>query len=157
EGEQQDYGMRIYDPRIGKFLSVDPLTKSYPWYSPYQFAGNKPIWAIDLDGAEEWMERQVERDLRDIQTGKITVKQLEERVNARARIGAVEGFGLGLAAIEVFVTKGWITRVLIASEFLGAFEHNRAKTPEGRAAQDQRSKEALADAFINWGAGRMIG
>ncbi|WP_315819572.1 RHS repeat-associated core domain-containing protein [Paraflavitalea speifideaquila] len=49
---QQDYGMRIYDPRIGKFLSVDPLTKNYPWYTPYQFAGNTPIQAIDLDGAE---------------------------------------------------------------------------------------------------------
>lgn len=52
-GNQQDYGMRIYDPRIGKFLSVDPLTNSYPWYTPYQFAGNKPIMAVDLDGAEE--------------------------------------------------------------------------------------------------------
>jgi len=36
-------------------LSVDPLTQSYPWYTPYQFAGNKPIWAIDLDGLEEWI------------------------------------------------------------------------------------------------------
>jgi hypothetical protein len=53
EGNQQDYGMRVYDPRIGKFLSVDPLTEKYPWYTPYQFAGNKPIWATDLDGAEE--------------------------------------------------------------------------------------------------------
>jgi len=49
----QDYGMRISDARIGKFLSVDPLTKSYPWYTPYQFAGNKPISCIDLDGLEE--------------------------------------------------------------------------------------------------------
>ena len=52
-GNQQDYGMRIYDPRIGKFLSVDPLTKDYPWYTPFQFAGNKPIQFIDLDGLEE--------------------------------------------------------------------------------------------------------
>ena len=52
-GNQQDYGMRIYDTRLGKFLSVDPLTKTYPWYTPYQFAGNKPIWATDLDGLEE--------------------------------------------------------------------------------------------------------
>ena len=35
-----------------RFLSVDPLTKKYPWYTPYQFAGNTPIWAIDLDGLE---------------------------------------------------------------------------------------------------------
>ncbi len=48
-----DYGFRIYNPGIGKFLSVDPLTQEYPWYTPYQFAGNKPIQAIDLDGLEE--------------------------------------------------------------------------------------------------------
>ncbi len=53
EGNVYDYGFRIYDPRIGRFLSVDPLTKEYPWYTPYQFAGNKPIESIDLDGAEE--------------------------------------------------------------------------------------------------------
>jgi len=35
-------------------LSVDPLTASYPWYTPYQFAGNKPIEAIDIDGLEEY-------------------------------------------------------------------------------------------------------
>ncbi|NLU92484.1 RHS repeat-associated core domain-containing protein [Chitinophaga sp. Ak27] len=52
EGNQQDYGMRIYDPRIGKFLSVDPITKSYPMLTPYQFASNTPIQAIDLDGLE---------------------------------------------------------------------------------------------------------
>jgi RHS repeat-associated protein len=53
ETQTQDYGMRIYDYRLGKFLSVDPLTKSYPNYSSYQFAGNKPIIAIDLEGLEE--------------------------------------------------------------------------------------------------------
>lgn len=49
---QQNYGLRIYDSRIAKFLSVDPLTKSYPELTPYQFASNMPIAAIDLDGAE---------------------------------------------------------------------------------------------------------
>ena len=54
-GNMYDYGFRIYDPRIAKFLSVDPLFQSYPWYTPYQFAGNMPIWAIDLDGLEEYI------------------------------------------------------------------------------------------------------
>jgi RHS repeat-associated protein len=53
EGNLIDYGMRVYDPRIAKFLSVDPLTKSFPWYTPYQFAGNSPILNLDLDGLEE--------------------------------------------------------------------------------------------------------
>lgn len=51
-GNQQDYGMRIYDPRVGRFLSVDPLTGKYPELTPYQFASNMPIRALDLDGLE---------------------------------------------------------------------------------------------------------
>ena len=47
-----DYGFRIYNPTIAKFLSVDPLAKEYPYYSPYHFAGNMPVTAIDLDGLE---------------------------------------------------------------------------------------------------------
>src|SRR5436189_5092889 len=42
-GPSYDYGFRIYHPGIAKFLSVDPLIRSFPWYTPYQFAGNKPI------------------------------------------------------------------------------------------------------------------
>ncbi len=48
----QDYGMRIYNPSLGKFLSVDPISKDYPWLSTYHFASNTPIEAIDLDGLE---------------------------------------------------------------------------------------------------------
>jgi RHS repeat-associated protein len=58
EGNQQDYGMRVYDPRLGKFLSVDPLTPKYPELTPYQFSGNTPIQATDLDGAETFIQRQ---------------------------------------------------------------------------------------------------
>ena len=51
-GNQQDYGMRIYDTRLGRFLSVDPLASSYPSISTYSFAENDPINFIDLDGLE---------------------------------------------------------------------------------------------------------
>jgi RHS repeat-associated protein len=54
DDNQQDYGMRIYDPRVGRFLSVDPITKQYPELTPYQFASNTPIQAIDLDGLEQY-------------------------------------------------------------------------------------------------------
>ncbi len=55
EGNQQDYGMRIYDPRLGRFLSEDPITKKYPELTPYQFASNRPIQGIDLDGLEVFL------------------------------------------------------------------------------------------------------
>jgi hypothetical protein len=48
--------MRESDPRIGgRFWSVDPLSKKYPGLSPYQFASNNPIWALDQDGKEAWL------------------------------------------------------------------------------------------------------
>ena len=52
EGNQIDYGERVYNPRLGRFLSVDPLTKDYPYYTPYLYAGNIPIRFIDVDGLE---------------------------------------------------------------------------------------------------------
>ena len=47
-----DYGFRIYNPAIGRFLSVDPLTAQYPALTAYQFASNTPIMGNDLDGLE---------------------------------------------------------------------------------------------------------
>lgn len=47
--------MRIYDTRLGRFLSIDPLTPKYPELTPYQFASNTPIQAIDLDGLEKYI------------------------------------------------------------------------------------------------------
>jgi RHS repeat-associated protein len=47
-----DYGFRIYNPSLGKFLSVDPLFAGFPWNSCYAFAENRVIDGIDLDGCE---------------------------------------------------------------------------------------------------------
>jgi RHS repeat-associated protein len=58
ESKTQDYGMRIYNPSLGRFLSVDPITDEYPELTPYQFASNRPIDGIDLDGLE-WVEAEI--------------------------------------------------------------------------------------------------
>ncbi len=52
ETSTQDYGFRIYNARLGRFLSVDPLTRNYPMLTPYQYASNSPVWCIDIDGLE---------------------------------------------------------------------------------------------------------
>ena len=49
----QDFGARIYNSRLGRFFSIDPKTSLYPDYSPYLFAGNKPICFIDIEGEGE--------------------------------------------------------------------------------------------------------
>jgi RHS repeat-associated protein len=48
-----DYGFRIYNPALGRFLSVDPISKDYPWNSPYSYAEGDVIRSIDLDGKEK--------------------------------------------------------------------------------------------------------
>jgi RHS repeat-associated protein len=47
-----DYGFRNYDPQIGRFPQLDPLTDSYPFLTPYQYASCDPITNIDVDGLE---------------------------------------------------------------------------------------------------------
>ena len=52
-GNSLEFKYRIYDSRLGKFLSVDPLAPEYPWNSTYAFAENDVIRCIDLEGAEK--------------------------------------------------------------------------------------------------------
>jgi hypothetical protein len=150
----KDARERLENDKGSRFLSVDPITSSFPELSPYQYASDNPVMNVDLDGLEgmagnmaspgKW---HIPGDAND--DGHLTKEELKE--------GGTIMTVTALLPIEVFVTKGWITRTLIASEVLGAFEHNRAKTPEGRAAQDHRRNEALADAFIAWGTGKIFG
>lgn len=50
EGNIYDYGFRIYYPKLGKFLNVNPLFQTFPWNDTYCFAENSPTRFIDLDG-----------------------------------------------------------------------------------------------------------
>jgi len=52
-GTSYDFGARLYDPRVGRWLSLDPLAAKYPSESPYLFAGANPIIFIDVDGKEK--------------------------------------------------------------------------------------------------------
>ena len=81
EIQTQDYGFRTYNPRLARFLSVDPLTKDYPYLTPYQFASNSPISGIDLDGLEyyyaadgKYLGQGGDPENKEVRLGKITGK-----------------------------------------------------------------------------------
>ena len=40
----------MHDARVGRFFATDPLEMQYPYYSPYQFSGNRPIDRIEREG-----------------------------------------------------------------------------------------------------------
>lgn len=50
KGNSYDFGARMYDPRLGRFLSLDPQVKKLPSNSPYSFAVNSPILFVDFGG-----------------------------------------------------------------------------------------------------------
>ena len=49
-GNSLDFGARIYDSRLGRFLSLDPDRVKYPNQSPFIVSDNSPIYGIDEEG-----------------------------------------------------------------------------------------------------------
>ncbi|MEM4410046.1 MAG: hypothetical protein QXI19_15045, partial [Candidatus Caldarchaeum sp.] len=52
KGAMYHYTYRQHDARLGRFWSVDPLARKYPWNSPYAFGGNRVVDAVELEGLE---------------------------------------------------------------------------------------------------------
>jgi len=49
-GNSYDYGARIYDSRLGRWLGVDAMYMKYSFLSPYAGSANSPLIFIDNDG-----------------------------------------------------------------------------------------------------------
>src|SRR5690554_1838820 len=52
QGNSYTTEFRQYDPRVGRWLSLDPLMAKYPNQSPYAAFNNNPIYFIDPDGKD---------------------------------------------------------------------------------------------------------
>ena len=108
-----DYGFRNYDPQIGRFPQLDPLSWEYPYYTPYQFAGNDPIANVDLDGLEPWNV---------VSKIKSVLKEGGEHVVSGVRksglnIGkwTVSWFKDGVAFSHVFHSTGFLTQRFVSA------------------------------------------
>jgi len=125
EGNQQDYGMRIYDPRIGRFLSIDPVGFEFPWNTPYAFAENDPVNFIDLDGLEKAspaihdMARQLKRIVLNRITNNSTklATTTDKEVVETLRL-AIELDKKTYAALVVFVYQSQPTEAERANYYL---------------------------------------
>lgn len=82
-GDSYDFGARIYDPRTQIWLSVDPLCKMFPSYSPFNFAACNPISNIDIDGgiitpANEFTKLQLQNHFASVFTSKKNSGQIAD-------------------------------------------------------------------------------
>ena len=53
DGSYEFPGRSIYDPRLGRFTSIDPLWRIEPGISPYAYAANSPIAFSDESGEQK--------------------------------------------------------------------------------------------------------
>jgi RHS repeat-associated protein len=50
QGNSYDFGARMFDPRIARFIAVDPKWREFQFQSPFAYALNNPIRFIDEYG-----------------------------------------------------------------------------------------------------------
>lgn len=117
EGNSINYEARMLDTRVGRFLSLDPLATVYPELTPYQFASNTPIQAIDLDGLEQY-----HYTLNFDKKGKASVNLTHEThfTYEHWRWGKSKIFGINVPVPESYRTEDhkWVVHTGIVHEGL---------------------------------------
>jgi RHS repeat-associated protein len=69
DGNSYDFGARMLDPRLGRWLTIDPQSMKQPSQSPYKAFLNNPNLFIDPDGETEYHINIVINE----KTGKATI------------------------------------------------------------------------------------
>ena len=64
-----NYGARMYDPALGIWLSVDPLSEKYPSLSPFSYCAGNPVNLYDPDGRDIWLVANSSGKQQNIQKG----------------------------------------------------------------------------------------
>ena len=108
-GNSYSFKYRMHDPRLGRFLSIDPLARDYPHNSPYAFSENRVIDAFELEGLE-----QVEiHDVEDANVPMLTIQTKDgvivggteqvygvrgqQKINSRTDLTEAEAYSLNSA------------------------------------------------------------
>jgi len=153
-GNFNEFKARGEDTRIGRFLSIDPLSYHYPWYSPYQYAGNDPIRNIDLEGLEP-----TGYDIRSRQNDQAYLqgKKSESEWEGFYKDNAVAGAVGGAVVVDAILLKGKASQFLYSTIMAGSFYDNKSKNSEVNRQRTQEFKENLVWGGMIWGFGKVLG
>lgn len=114
-GNHIDFKYRGYNPRIGRFWSLDPLAAQYPHNSPYAFSENRVIDGIELEGLE-YVTANVY-----IQKGKVLDIKLTTDYELKNKNTKGAGFQRNYIYLD---SKGKIVKKLEGTEKNGGFIEN---------------------------------
>jgi RHS repeat-associated protein len=106
-GNSIDFGARIYDPRLGRFLSTDPREREYAWQSPYAYIRNNPINVIDFNGEGDPVENPKIRPT----SGSLNKSRfmMVNRVNKNGTVRNHYG-------VDILAAKGTVLQTMTAGE-----------------------------------------
>jgi RHS repeat-associated protein len=83
KGNSYDFGARVYDPRVSRWLSMDPLAEKFPHQSPYVAMDDNPVNLIDPDGNSS-KEHAMHSTTTAVHWGHVTFDVIEMAANITA-------------------------------------------------------------------------
>ncbi|OAV43661.1 hypothetical protein A3850_003735 [Lewinella sp. 4G2] len=89
------YGFRYYDPAIGRFTGVDPISDQFPHVSTYNYAENEPIANIDLHGLQKVRADDVRDSNGNVGRRNVSASYNQKVINLSSKQGHEISVGLG--------------------------------------------------------------
>jgi hypothetical protein len=162
EGNLINFKYRVEDVRIGKFLSIDPLYKKYPFYSTYSFSGNRVIDALEFEGLEPYIlfktETEAAINFGNQYNGKSIIQGVEYAANIFTKIaadgktyyyydqpnkGSATSSRPSLGWGEVFQGATKTARIHSHGEYLKKFKNNDFSPVDKKIAEDEELKSYI--------------
>ncbi|MET1260647.1 DUF6443 domain-containing protein [Flagellimonas sp. DF-77] len=126
-----EFKYRMHDPSTGRFWQVDPLSESYSYQSPYNFAENRVIDGFELEGLE-WV---------DTENG----WQYQGYDYGPQQFGPQPQGAVGVAPAGSSPVAAWVTNEPRAIPFTGTVETLNVGGPDGTVQQFQANENGVVE------------